>query len=405
MVKSIAVVGAGTMGAGIAQLAATHGGHVRLIDVDPEVLQHASEAINKRLDRSIEKGRITRAQRDTILGDISTSETINDLGEVELAIEAVVEDLSVKCQVMAQLEAAVPDSAVLATNTSSLSVTRIAESLKDASRLVGMHFFNPAPAMPLVEIVAGRASGKSQLDAACEAARKWGKTPVVAKDTPGFIVNRVARGFYLEALRLLGEGVGGVDEIDQVMRTHGRFRMGPFELMDMIGLDVNLAATTSIWERMNRPARFKPHEIQRRLVEQGHLGRKTRRGFYSYEYDTPLPACQVERRSFQLSPLMADVMLVSSVRAGAVDAGSTEQFMLCRILGAIINEAGLAYEEGIASSDDIDIAMTKGVNYPAGPLALADEIGHRTVRGLLKALNGSVADGRYEPAPLFARAT
>ncbi|MHC4698858.1 MAG: 3-hydroxyacyl-CoA dehydrogenase NAD-binding domain-containing protein, partial [Planctomycetota bacterium] len=390
-VQEIAVIGAGRMGAGIAQLAATHGCRVRLIDVDADVLAHAAESINKRLDRSIEKGRMNRAQRDAVLGSISTSETISDLDSIDLAIETVVEDLSIKRKVLAQLESAVPDSAVLATNTSSLSITRIAESLSDPSRLIGMHFFNPAPAMPLVEIVAGEASDRSHVDAAFSVARSWGKTAVLAKDTPGFIVNRIARGFYLEALRLLAEGVGGVDEIDQVVRRHGRFRMGPFELMDFIGLDVSLAVGTSIWERFHKPTRLEPHEIQKQLVASGHLGRKSRRGFYSYKYDTPLPAYQVDRRSFQLSPLLSDVMLAFSIKAGAVEAGSTEQYMLCRILGAVINEAALAYEEAIASADDIDIAMVKGANYPTGPLVWADEIGHRTVRGMLKALNNSVA--------------
>ena len=228
--------------------------------------------------------------------------------------------------------------------------------------------------------------------------------PVLVKDRPGFIVNRVNRGFYLEALRLLGEGVSGIDEIDGVMRMLGGFKMGPFELMDMIGLDVNLASSTSVWERMDRPARFAPHEVQESLVRQGFLGRKSGRGFYSYEYEPPLPAYMVNRQSFELSPLLADAMLSFSERAGVLEASTTERYVVSRILGAIINEAGQLYSEGAATPGDIDVAMVTGAHYPRGPLAWADDIGHWTVRGFLRAINEAVADHRYQPAPLFVDA-
>ena len=392
------------MGAGIAQLAATHGCRVRLVDVNENVLNGAMAAIGKRFDRSVEKGRITGDERDDMLARIEPSGAIANLPDVELAIEAVVEDLSIKHKVFAALEAATPPSAVLATNTSSLSIARIAEAVSDPARVVGMHFFNPAPVMPLVEVIAGEKSDDKYVDFAFEAALSFGKTPVRAKDTPGFIVNRVARGFYLEALRLLGEGVAGVDEIDRVLKNHVGFRMGPFELMDLIGVDVNLDVSTSVWEQMDKHARFTPHEIQRELVDAGHLGRKTGRGFYVHEEGGVLPAYAVDRRSFESSPLMADAMLVFSTKAGMVDASRTEQYILCRILGAILNEAGWAYSLGVATSDDIDTAMIKGTNYPKGPLAWADEIGHRTVRGVLKALNEVAGDNRYEAAPLLANA-
>lgn len=399
--KNIAVVGAGTMGAGIAQLAAQHGCAVHLIDVNRDVLKQALAGIGQRLDRLVEKDRIDVAERDAIHKRIHASDVIEGLGDVELAIEAVIEDLAIKHTVFADLEAATSDATVLATNTSSLSISRIAEGAKVPGRIVGMHFFNPAPIMPLVEVIAGEASEEAALDAAVEVAKSWGKVPVRVKDTPGFIVNRVARGFYLEALRLLEEGVAGIDEIDHIIRKHGGFRMGPFELMDLVGLDVNYAVSRSVWEQMGKPARLTPHDIQRKLVEQGHLGRKTGRGFYSYAMENPLPAYPVDRQSFRLSPLLNDVMLAFCTKAGAIEATGTEQYILCRILGAVINEAGMAYSDGIASSGDIDVAMTKGTNYPKGPLAWADEIGHRTVRGTLKALNGTVTDGRYQPAPLF----
>jgi len=394
------------MGAGIAQLAATHGYTVYLNDVDSDTIRRGIDGIVERLDRSVEKGKLKPADRDGILKRIRPTDTISQLGksDTDLAIEAVVEDLAVKQDVFTALEQATSESVVLASNTSSLSITRIAEAVKDSSRVVGMHFFNPAPVMTLVEVIAGEASDESRIDIACKAAESWGRVPVRVKDTPGFIVNRVARGYYLEAFRLLGEGVAGVDEIDAVMRLHGKFRMGPFELMDLIGLDVNLSATASIWERMGRSARFAPHEIQMNLVERGHLGRKTGRGCYLYDRETPLPAEPVDRRSFDLSPLLGDAMLYFSGKAGMAAASTTERYVFCRILGAIINEAGLVFSEGAAMGGDIDVAMIRGANYPKGPLTWADDIGHRTVRGLLKVLTDNVTDGRYKPAPLFADA-
>jgi 3-hydroxybutyryl-CoA dehydrogenase len=409
-VNTIAVIGAGTMGAGIAQLAATCGCTVYLYDVKDDYVRRGIEEIARRLARRVEKGKMEPAERDAALGRVKPIDAIRDLNDVELAIEAVVEELAVKQTVFTDLERATSPSAVLASNTSSLSITSIAEVVNDPSRVVGMHFFNPAPVMPLVEVISGRQSSESSIDVASQAAKQWGKTPVRASDTAGFIVNRVARGFYLEALRLLHEGVGGVDEIDNVMRTFGGFRMGPFQLMDLVGLDVNLTVSTSVWERLGRPARLTPHEIQQSLVDQGHLGRKTGRGFYTYDRDPPLPAYMVDRRSFELSLLLSDAMLVFSTKAvdrleSRSHIGSTERYILARILGAVINEAALALSDRVASREDIDIAMTKGTNYPIGPLTWADKIGLRTVRGVLKALNGKVSDGRYEPAPWFAEMT
>ena len=446
MKAEVAIIGAGTMGAGIAQVAAVHGWRVQLIDVKPEYVQRGLEGIRKNLDRLVERGKMSAADRDAALGRIDCGCTIadgphptlsqgergNDAGQMlngaALVIEAIVEDLELKKTTLSQIEAALPSAAVLATNTSSLSVDRIADGLKDPSRLVGMHFFNPAPLMPLVEIIAGRRSDPAAVDFAFTTAVQWGKVAVRAKDTPGFIVNRVARGYYLEALRLLGEGVAGVDEIDRVMRGGG-FKMGPFELMDLVGLDVNLAVSTSVWEQMQRHPRFEPHDIQKRLVAAGRLGRKTGRGFYVYDRDPPLPAVPVDRKSYSLSPLLVDAIrafvtrglgrkedLCAPHNARKEDLcgpqrredggsqrkensgpqrkedlcgplGSTEQYVFARMLAAVINEAGLALDEGVATRVDIDLAMVKGTNYPKGPLAWADEIGVRTVRGVLNQLN------------------
>lgn len=402
-VRAIAVVGAGTMGAGIAQLAAQRGTAVRLIDVSRDAVDRGLAAITQQLNRLVDKQKLPRPDRDAALARIQTAAAIApaDLADVQLAIEAVVENLDVKHRVFAELERATPPSCVLATNTSSLSVSRIAETLRDPARAVGMHFFNPAPLMPLVEVIAGARSAPTAVEIAFQTAKFWGKTPVRARDVPGFIVNRVARGFYLEALRLLDEGVAGVDEIDNVLRALAGFRMGPFELMDLIGVDINLAVSTSVWEQLGRPPRLAPHDIQRRLVAEGNLGRKTKRGFYAYDGEHKWPAVPVARKNFRVSPGLAAAVRNFCVRGGMAGAGATEQLILARILGAILNEAGLALGEGVATGGDIDTAMILGTNYPKGPISWADEIGDRNVLGVLKAFNVEYGDGRYEAAEVY----
>ena len=404
--KSIVIVGAGTMGAGIAQVAALAEAQVVLVDVNGEVLRRGLDGITANLNRAAEKGKLSSVEREAALARIKCSPTVPRKSDAQLAIEAVVENLEVKQAVFRELQAALPAAAILATNTSSLSVAKIAEAVRDQSRVIGMHFFNPAPLMPLVEIIAAVKASPAVVQQGADTARLWGKTPVVAKDTPGFIVNRVARGYYLEALRLLGEGVAGGDEIDQVMKALGGFKMGPFELMDLVGLDVNLAVSTSVWEQMDRHPRFEPHEIQRGLVSAGHLGRKTNRGFYVYSGSGPaIPAYAVERRSFHLGLLLSGAITAFADRAGAARAGSTEHYIFARSLAAILNEAALAFDDAVASREDIDTAMKLGTNYPKGPLAWSEEIGLRTIRGLLSELNSTVATGRYEPASWFDSAS
>lgn len=408
--KTVVVVGAGTMGAGIAQVAATAGWAVRLCDTKAEFVQRGAEGIAKNLDRLVEKGKLSSTARAEIqarlsthvLSDNPTDEGWRTIGDADLVIEAIIEDLEIKRRLFTRLDDAMSPECVLATNTSSLSVGKIAGAVKDAGRVVGMHFFNPAPLMPLVEIISAEQTRPVAADFAFDTAKSWGKIAVRAKDTPGFIVNRVARGFYLEALRLLGEGVAGIDEIDNVMRRCGGFKMGPFELMDLVGLDVNLAVSTSVWEQMGRHARFAPHEIQRKLVDGGHLGRKTGRGFYGYKEGHALPAVPVDRRSYPVSLLLSDAMREFCNRAGCPQLGATEQLVFCRILAAVLNEAALALGDDVASREDIDTAMLKGTNYPKGPLAWIDEIGPRSVRGVLKQLNDACGDGRYTPAQTLA---
>lgn len=283
MISTIGILGSGTMGSGIAQVAAQSGFNVLLYDVSADALQKAMEKVKEELARGVKKGRLTQQQADTALGNIHVHSTLNPLQRSDFIVEAAVEDLSIKRELFKRLDEVLPSNTVLASNTSSFSITSLAPATKRATVVVGMHFFNPPSIMKLVEVVRGKQTSDETVKATCELAMTLGKVPVVCKDTPGFIVNRVARPFYGEALRLLGEGVASVDEIDRIVRLSGGFKMGPFELMDLIGIDVNFAVTKSMYEQYFHEPRFRPHTIQRQMIEAGTLGRKTKRGFYSYE--------------------------------------------------------------------------------------------------------------------------
>ncbi len=392
------IIGAGTMGAGIAQTAAVAGWDVLLTDVDEATVARAIEGVLRRLDRLVEKGRLSGQQRREAAGRLVAARGIETLGSCDLVIEAVVEDLSTKIEVLRQVARVVPQACLLASNTSSLSITKIGLGAGEPARTVGMHFFNPVPRMPLVEVVAGQDTREPVVERAVEIARAWGKTPVRAKDTPGFIVNRVARGYYLEPLRMLGEGIGGVDEIDRIMRTLGGFRMGPFELMDLVGIDVNYTVSTSVWQQLGRPARLRPHPIQKTLFDRGHLGRKTKQGFYTYQPEHPYPAVPVDRASFELPEIVYKAVRLFCDKATDAGGSITEQYVFARTLAAVINEAALAVDEGVASPADIDTAMKLGTNYPKGPLEWAEQIGRRTCRFLLEKLDEQTPDHRFTPA-------
>jgi 3-hydroxybutyryl-CoA dehydrogenase len=408
---SVAVVGAGTMGAGIAQVAAQSGWDVALLDVSTEVAQKAVGRILAALDRLAEKGKLSAAQRQSAGQRLGVVSGPADLGDCELVIEAVVEDLRIKADTLAPIAAAVGPRAILASNTSSLSITRIAREVQARlggsgdipRRTVGMHFFNPVPLLPLVEVISGEESDPAVVQRVQQVAQEWGKTPVRARDVPGFIVNRVARGFYLESLRMLDEGVAGVDEIDRTVRRLLGFRMGPFELMDMIGIDVNYAVSCSVWEQLGRPARLTPHALQQQLVEQGRLGRKTKRGFYSYESEPPLPALTAPRRSFELPPKLYEAVRRFSGAAFAEPGSITEQYVVSRVLVAVMNEAARLLDEGVADGADIDTAMRLGTNYPRGPIEWTEQIGRHTCAALLRAMNERSGDGRFEPAEWLTR--
>ncbi len=282
MISTIGIIGSGTMGSGIAEVAALAGFNVVMNDLSRKALDSGLNRIKQNLNRSVEKDRITAVVATESLARIRTSEEFSPLETADFVIEAAIEDLNIKRDIFQKLDAMLNPEAIFATNTSSLSITSIAATVKRTGNVVGMHFFNPPPLMKLVEVVKGKQTSDETAAVTVELARRMGKAPVICKDTPGFIVNRVARPFYGEALRLLGEGVATVEEIDRIVKLEGGFKMGPFELMDLIGIDVNYAVTKSVYEQFFHEPRFRPHPIQRQMVEAGTLGRKTKKGFYQY---------------------------------------------------------------------------------------------------------------------------
>ena len=379
---TVGVAGAGAMGSGIAQVAAAAGNSVVIADAMPGAAAKAKARIAKGLDGLVAKEKMSRPDADALLARIDFRErAIGDemkaYAGCGLVIEAIIEDLGAKKALFRQLEEVVDPSCVLATNTSSLSVTSLGGERKNGARFIGLHFFNPAQVMPLVEVIPWAGTDGS-IAADCLALMKaWGKVPVTASDTPGFIVNRIARPFYGEAIRIAEEGVADYATIDRAMRDLGKFRMGPFELMDFIGNDVNFAVTKSVFEAMFFDPRYRPSLTQQRLVDAGFLGRKAGRGYYSYAEGSDKPAGSTD-------PVLG--LLVYE-----------------RILAMLINEAVDAVHMRVATPKDIDLAMTKGVNYPKGLLAWCDEIGADRVLGWMTRLQGDYGEDRYRPSPLLRR--
>jgi len=279
-IRSIAVIGAGTMGQGIAQVCAVAGFKVLLYDVQPELVQNGIAAISKSLGTAVEKAKVTAEQRSAALANIVAVSDFRSL-QVELAIEAVIEKLEVKQKLFVELEKINDKDCILATNTSSIPITQIASALRHQGRVAGLHFFNPAPVMKLTEVVQGASTEAAVVDKLMAFATHLGKKAVMVKDSPGFIVNRVARHFYVESLKLVEDGVADMASIDKLMRSAG-FKMGPFELMDLIGVDVNFSVTTSIYHAFHQDPKFRPSRIQQQKVDAGHWGRKTGKGFYDY---------------------------------------------------------------------------------------------------------------------------
>lgn len=373
----VGVIGSGSMGSGIAQVAATAGHEVLLYDNNPKALKRAAQNLQRIMDRLVEKGRLKAGEAEAILGRIKYVDTTYAYQEVELVIEAIVENLDIKKGVFDQLEDIVPPNCILATNTSSLSIATIAAACDDSARVLGIHFFNPAPLMKLVEIVPAVQTSSEVLEKSKELIKSWGKITVVAKDTPGFIVNRVARPFYGEALRILEEGIANVATIDWAMTEVGGFRMGPFTLMDYIGNDVNYTVTESVFEAFYYDPRYRPSFTQKRLADAGYLGRKTGKGFYDYREDATNPSA---REDATLGKKIVE-----------------------RIVVMLINEAADALYLNIASREDIELAMTKGVNYPKGLLQWADEWGIHKCVELMDELQREYLEDRYRCSPLLRK--
>ncbi|MEP6509830.1 MAG: 3-hydroxyacyl-CoA dehydrogenase NAD-binding domain-containing protein [Gemmatimonadales bacterium] len=377
----VGIVGAGAMGSGIAQVAASYGHSVVLFDTQQGAIDKGLKGIEKVLARSVEKNRITADEQTSIRSRISAvagsgdEQALNAFADCGLIIEAVVEDIDIKRDLFARLERVVSSDAILATNTSSLSVTAIAGACTRPQRLLGVHFFNPPTVLPLVEIVPGLATDPDVTNGVQALLDAWGKKTVVASDTPGFIVNRIARPFYGEAIRIYEEGIADMTTIDWAMREIGGFRMGPFELMDFIGNDINFAATKSVYEAMFHDSRFKPTLTQQRLFDAGFLGRKSGRGYYDYSADAEKPEPVQDRE-------LGDLIFK-------------------RILCMLINQAADALYYRVASAHDIDQAMMLGVNYPKGLLAWADEMGLPETVKWLAALHEFYGEERYRPSPLL----
>jgi len=384
-IRTIGVLGAGTMGAGIAQVAAEAGLSVLVHDPVDGAIDRALERIGGFLDRKVAKGQMPAPDAADARARLRGVESVEALAAADLVVEAIPEDLVLKRDAFRRLDATAAPTAILATNTSSLSIASIAAATRSPGRVVGMHFFNPVPLMALVEVIAGPVSEPAVTDAVALLARRLGKTPVVVADTPGFIVNRVARPYYLEAFRILGEGAAGIEAIDGAMRGIG-FRMGPFELIDAIGADVNLAVSISVFEQFFGDPRYRPHPLQRALVEAERLGRKTDGGCYDYDADGARGA-----------PWSGLARRAAGPRAVILDATHIE----ARILATLVNEAASAVADGVATPDAIDTAMRLGTNWPDGPLAWGERIGLASVVHSLDALHANVPDGRYRVSPLL----
>lgn len=371
----IGVIGSGAMGTGIAQVAAMAGHKVMVYDANEQALIKAKHQLEITLQKLEEKGKIPSAE--AIYSLIYFVDDLSSFDLTGLVIEAIIEDLGVKQKVFAELENHVSERCILASNTSSLSITSIAAACRIPNRVVGVHFFNPAPLMPLVEIIPGLQTHEYITKDAKMIVDSWNKVTVFAKDTPGFIVNRVARSFYGESIRIYEEGIADMPTIDWALRTFGGFKMGPFELMDFIGNDINYKVTETVWVQFFYDPRFKPSLTQKRLYEAKRFGRKVGRGYYDYAEGAVIPPATEDEKLGKL--------------------------IFNRVIAMLINEAADTLHLNIASKEHLDLAMTKGVNYPKGLLAWADEIGIDKVLAQLDDLYEAYREDRYRACVLLRR--
>jgi 3-hydroxybutyryl-CoA dehydrogenase len=411
-VSRVGVVGAGTMGAGIAQIAALGGYETRLHDPVPAALDAANDRLHRALAKGATRGLWSEGDAAAAGDRVGAAPNLADLAECDLVVEAAPEDLELKRELFTSLAAVCGPETILATNTSSLPVADIAAGIPGRERVVGMHFFNPPALMRLVEVVATAESSPAALDATTEVGVRMGRTPIRAKDSPGFIANRLARPFSLESLRMLAEGVADAATIDRVVRLGGGFRMGPFELIDLIGLDVNLSVARSFYAQGGEPARWKPSPIQEALVAEGRLGRKSGRGFYDYGETEPKPEPETPESTASTVPFVAHSHKRNSGTgeltldpAALAEIDPAAGLILPRLLAQIANEAAFALEEAVGSPGDMDTAMRLGFNWPRGPLELTALIGPARAADLLEELRAERGEA-YAPAPrLLAEAS
>ena len=366
---TIGILGAGAMGTGIAQVAAAAGHQVVICDNHTLALSKAGKGIQASLKVLVEKGKMTDAEAYSLFSRIKFTDHMSDFRHCAIIIEAILEDIEQKQIAFKSMEATVEEGTIIASNTSSLSISAMGANLKHPGRILGVHFFNPPQVMRLVEIIPALQTHPDVVERAKKLIDSWGKTTVIAKDTPGFIVNRVARPYYGEALRIADEGIADFATIDWAMRDLAGFRMGPFELMDFIGNDINYAVTAIVFESFYYDPRYKPSFTQKRLIDAHFFGRKSKRGFYDYRE--------------------------GAVNPEPVKDEALGREIMQRILAMLINEAADAHYLGIASRDDIDLAMTQGVNYPKGLLAWADEIGIEKIVQKMDSLYVEYLEDRY----------
>ncbi|HOZ52861.1 MAG TPA: 3-hydroxyacyl-CoA dehydrogenase NAD-binding domain-containing protein [Chitinophagaceae bacterium] len=373
----IGIIGSGTMGAGIAQVAAQAGNRVIVCDTNQTVLDKAKLNLENSMNKLVDKEKITKEKASEIIGNIEWTMDKTSLHQTELVIEAIVERLDIKQTLFTELETIVSPTCILASNTSSLSITSIASACAQPERVIGVHFFNPAPILELVEIVPALQTQESIVTQTKNIIDSWRKKTVIAKDTPGFIVNRIARPFYSEAIRIYEEGIASIETIDHAMKTIGGFKMGPFELMDLIGHDINYTVTETVWSAFYYDPRYTPSFTQKRLVEAKWFGRKSGKGFYNYA-----------EGSVRNEPNTNDILMNE----------------ICwRVVVMLINEAANALYLQVASKEDIDLAMIKGVNYPKGLLAWADEKGIAQCVETLDKLYNTYREDRYRCSVLLRK--
>lgn len=376
-ISKVGIIGSGTMGIGIAQVAATSGCDVFLYDTNSAQTERSLVSLKKTLNKLVEKQKISAEKSEEIFSKIRPCNELQDFATCDLVIEAIIENKEIKSKVFQNVEETVSEKCVIASNTSSISITSLSSELNKPKRFIGIHFFNPAPLMPLVEVIPGLLTEKTLARKMYSLMENWGKTPVIAKDVPGFIVNRIARPFYGEALRIAEENIATPEQIDDAMRTLGNFKMGPFELMDLIGIDVNFAVTKTVYQDYFYDPKYKPSLLQQRMSEAKLLGRKTGKGFYDYAENAEKPAPEKDDELYQT--------------------------IFNRIISMLINEAVEAKRLEIANDEDLELAMQKGVNYPKGLLAWGKEIGYEKVSKTLQNLYETYQEERYRQSPLLKK--